>query len=256
MSRLLLTRRNLVAMSISSLLTAALSGCTDVDFGLDEDTPMPDASTVARELKRTGEVDMPFSIVDGTDIDPDPLRAEYMFRIEDGRDIAFRGWVATGEVNWYKWLQGYRHYWGCDYAQTLRRRNLPAALEAGHKYLDTKRFLADDSEEATVIVLLDSRDQTADAVKAIKAAWKVVNAAEADRHTEKWLADEDSYGLQISLRIASPGGALDPDDYLGGDSACLYYTGDFNPYGAGGREPFDAKLFISNAFDKVEDAQG
>lgn len=250
-----LDRRQLIAAAVLILPAAALTGCSDVDPGLDEDTPMPDASAVARELKRIGEVDLPFSVADDTDADPDPLRAEYTFRIEDGRDITFKGWVATGEVNWYKWLQGYRHYWGCDYAQTLRRRNLPAALEAGRKHLDAKRFLVDDSEEATVIVLLDSRDQTADAVKAIEAAWKVVIAAEADRHAEKWLNDEDSYGLKISLRIASPDGALDPSNYLGGNSACLYYTGDFNPYGAGGREYFDAELFISTAFDKVEDAQ-
>ena len=83
---------------------------------------------------------------------------------------------------WYKWLQGYRHYWGCDYAQTLRRRNQSDALEAGRKHLDAKRFRVDDSEEATVIVLLDSRDQRADAAKAIEVAWKVVIAAEANRH--------------------------------------------------------------------------
>ena len=253
--RMYLDRRQFLATAAIMLPVAALAGCSDVDPGLDESTPMPDAKAVAQELKRSGAVDIPFSIADETDADTDPLRAEYVFRTKDDRKLSFRGWVSTGEVSWYNWLQGYKRYWGCDYARAIRMLNLPVALEAGRKHLDAKRFLADDSEEAAIIVLLDSREQTADAAQAIDTAWKAINAAEEDRHTKEWLAGDDAYGLEISLRIASPESSLDPSDYLGGDSACLYYTGDYTPYGAGAREFFDAESFVSAAFDKVEAAQ-
>ena len=252
--RMYLDRRQFLATAATMLPAVILTGCSDVDPGLDENTPMPDAKAVAEELRRSGAVDIPFSIADDTDADADPLLAEYMFRTEDDRKLSFKGWVSTAEVSWYNWLQGYKRYWGCDYAQTIRALNLSVALEAGRKYLDAKRFLADDSESA-IIVLLDSRDQVADAAQAINAAWKAVNAAEKDRHTKEWLACDDAYGLEISLRIAAPESNLDPSDYLGGDSACLYYTGNYTPYGAGEREFFDAESFVSAAFDKVEAAQ-
>lgn len=236
---------------MSSALALALSGCADIDLGLDERTPMPTAAEVADELKRSGAVDIPFSVADETDADSDPLRVEYAFRTDDGRSLSFKGWASTAEVSWYNWHQGYKRHWSCDYAQVIRARNLLIALDAGRSHLDARRFLADDSE-TSVIVLLDARDQIADAANAIEAAWEAVNAAEEGRHTKKWLARDDAYGLEISLRIATPSSPLDPSDYLGGDSACLYYTGDYNPYGAGTREPFDARSFITAAFDKVE----
>lgn len=249
-----LTRRQFLSATGLMLPAVALSGCANVDFGLDENTPMPDAEAVAEELKRSEAVDAPFSIANGTDADADPLRAEFAFRTEDGRDLTFTGWVSTDEISWYNWLQGYKRHWGCDYAQAIRARNLPVALDAGRKHLDAKRFLADDSEVA-IIVLLDSRDQITDAARAIEVAWEAVNTTEERHHTKEWLARDDAYGLKVSLRITSTGDTLDPSDYLGGDSACLYYTGGYNPYGAGEREPFDAESFISAAFDKVEAAQ-
>lgn len=250
----MLTRRRLVAAGIGGLISSALSGCADIDPGLGTNTPMPDAAAIARELKRSGAVDIPFSVASDTDEDANPLRAEYTFKTDDERELAFHGWASTTDVFWYNWHQGYKRHWGCDYARAIRALNLLVALDAGRRHLDSTRFLADDSE-AAVIVLLDSRDQATDAAQAIEAAWKAINDEEENRHTKTWLARDDAYGLEISLRIAAPADTLDPSSYLGGDSACLYYTGDYTPYGAGAREFFDTESFIAAAFDKVEAAQ-